>query len=121
MAAAGWLTAQDESGQVYYYHAATMQTRWDPPVVDRPLPPPPPPPRGEGGTASDEAPVSLRLEAAATQRAVPGAPRPPAAPPAPVPPAANGGSPQRLTTDTDRIQSGVKPSLRFGVDGVEGQ
>lgn len=103
LAAAGWLTAQDESGQVYYYHAATMQTRWDPPVVDRPLPPPPPPPRGEGGAASDEAPVSLRLEAAATQRAVPGAPPPPAAPPA-----ANGGSPATPAPDPNAMLAEIR-------------
>ena len=108
LAAAGWLTAQDESGQVYYYHAATMQTRWDPPVVDRPLPPPPPPPRGgEGGAASDEAPVSLRLEAAATH-AVPGAPPPPAAPPAPVPPAANGGSPATPAPDPNAMLAEIR-------------
>ena len=49
LAAAGWFTAQDQTGRLYYYNSMTRVTSWEMPKV-APLPPPPPPP----GTGPDE-------------------------------------------------------------------
>lgn len=52
LAAAGWFTAQDQTGRIYYYNAMTRATSWETPnVAALPSPPPPPPPPG---TARDE-------------------------------------------------------------------
>ena len=31
-----WKTAKDEDGEIYYYHAITRETQWDPPTWDEP-------------------------------------------------------------------------------------
>ncbi len=73
LAAAGWFTAQDQTGRIYYYNAMTRITSWEMPnVAALPSPPPPPPPPG---TAGDEnAAVGNESAGAAAESTIPKAP-----------------------------------------------
>ena len=53
-----WRAARDGSGRVYYYHAATRQSQWEPPSEDQE--------DGEAGTAGQHSQQAYRVETAET-------------------------------------------------------
>ena len=76
LAAAGWFTAQDQTGRLYYYNAMTRVTSWEVPnVAALPSPPPPPPPPGtdqhEGAANRNAAASSSTQLAGAVGETVP--------------------------------------------------
>ena len=108
LAAAGWFTAQDQTGRLYYYNAATRWTTWQPPAV-APLPaPPPPPPAGheEGiyaGNASPRAAIGQMLPGAGGGGA-------PVAPPPPTLAAESPGGAGVSTSDLrEKLAAGASP------------
>ena len=73
LAAAGWFTAQDQTGRLYYYNSMTRVTSWEMPKV-APLPPPPPPPgSGQDEDAAAGSDSASALAASATTSNNPGA------------------------------------------------